>query len=63
MTHDKFNALVRETAEAYHIPELHARCYIVNWYTTNMCNRCRNIDECTFVYSLEKEKEEGKNEL
>ena len=55
MTHDKFNALIRETAEKYHIPELHARCYIVNWYSVNICDRCPHHYDCVFVYAEEKE--------
>ena len=61
MTHDKFNALIREVAEEYHIPNLHARCYVVNWYTANTCDRCPHRDDCVFVYSLEKDKEKEKN--
>lgn len=58
MMHDKFNMLVREMAEKYHMPELHARCYLVNYYTLRMCDRCRDINDCAFIHALEKEEKE-----
>lgn len=60
LTHDEFNALVRETAREFHMPELHARCYIINWRTANMCDRCKHLDDCAFVYALDLEKEQDK---
>lgn len=57
---DEFNALTHKMMEEYKLPELHARCYIVNYYTLHMCDRCKSTNDCAFIHALEREREENK---
>lgn len=55
MTHEEFNEKVRAMMEEYHISELLARCYLVNYYTLHRCDRCKMTNDCAFIHALERE--------
>ena len=57
MTHEEQNKLVREMMEEYRIPEMHARCYITNYFSLNRCELCRHTNDCTFIHACEREKD------
>lgn len=54
---DEFNKLTRKMMWEYKLPELHARCYIANYYTPHICDRCKSTNDCALVHALEREKE------